>query len=158
MPKLTARICGHKTKQKGKVSAFGVTITTEMPLKDDTVDYCLDCIAKMAIQCAWCGLPIFIGNHITLYFSSKPDFVVPDHAVVYNQKTLELVGCLRMDCASTGADRAGFWLPDEQGHGHVERTASMYALAAQSGRPVGVTNLSDPNETPTVGAVGQEQP
>lgn len=151
MSKLTARICGHKTRQKGDVAAFGVTITTEMPLKDGTVDYCLECIAKMAIQCAWCSLPIFIGDPITLYFSSKPDFVVPDHAVVYNEQTKELVGCLRMDCASTGADRAGFWLPDEQGHGHVERTTSIYAMAAQSGRPVAVNDLSDPTEVPTVG-------
>ena len=142
----TAAKCGHRTKRSGPVSAFGRTTTTKMPMnKNSSVDYCLDCIGKMAIRCAWCSDPIFIGDPITLYspgprtglFSSerpseaqktrKQDgFVVPDGAVVYRENPLTLVGCLGWNCADTGADRAGFWLPGEDGKGHVHRVQTAY--------------------------------
>lgn len=81
----TATRCGHRTRRKGKVSAFGRTITTEMPMNKSTpVDYCLRCIGKMAIRCAWCGEPIFIGDPITLY-TPRGDFKVPEHTVVYSK-------------------------------------------------------------------------
>ena len=147
-PKLvTAAKCGHSTKTKGGVTAFGVTITTEMPIKHGHVDYCLICIADMAIQCAWCELPIFIGDPVTLY-TPKAGFEIPDHAMVFSEEPLRLVGCLRWDCASTGADRAGFWVPDAEGHGHVQQATSLYDMAQQSGDGVAVNDLSDPTVTP----------
>ena len=106
----TATKCGHRTQRTGQVSAFGQTITTKMPTNENgSMDYCLDCIGKMAIRCAWCGDPIFIGNPITLY-TPHGDFQVPEHAIVYNKEPLQLVGCLGWNCAETGADRAGFWV------------------------------------------------
>ena len=112
-----AQKCGHRTKQKGLVSAFGTTIITKMPKNEDgLIHYCLGCIGKMAIKCAWCSNPIFIGNPITLYIPSD-NSQIPEHAVVYNKERLQLVGCLRRNCADTGADRAGFWLPGEDGKG-----------------------------------------
>lgn len=151
----TAAKCGHRTKRSGSVSAFGCTITTKMPMnKNGSVDYCLDCIGKMAIRCAWCGDPIFIGNPITLYspgpragfFSSKEssevqrareqdDFVVPDGAAVYRENPLTLVGCLGWNCADTGADRAGFWLPGENGKGRVHRVQTAYEAILRAGEP-----------------------
>lgn len=113
----TAVKCGHRTKRSGSVSAFGCTINTKMRRnRDGSVDYCLDCIGKMAIQCAWCGDPIFIGDPITLY-TPRGEFKVPEHAVIYNNEPLQLVGCLSLNCAETGADRAGFWLPGENTRG-----------------------------------------
>ncbi|MFA6077976.1 MAG: hypothetical protein WC724_03065 [Candidatus Paceibacterota bacterium] len=125
-----ATICGHHTKRTGKVSAFGHTITTKMPINEEgSVDYCLDCIAKMAIRCAWCGNPIFIGKPITLYTPVSADFKIPEYAVVYEREpSLQLVGCLRWDCAETGADRAGFWVPGEDGKGRVERVPTVYEM------------------------------
>lgn len=123
---MVATKCRHNTKQSGKVSAFGKTVKTTMPVNTDgSVDYCLDCLGKMAIQCAWCDNPIFIGDPITLYTPNE-DFLVPDHAVVYNEKPLQLVGCLGWNCADTGADRAGFWLPDKNGKGRAERIPTAY--------------------------------
>ena len=142
----TAAKCGHRTKRSGSVSVFGRTTTTKMPMnKNGSVDYCLDCIGKMAIRCAWCSDPILIGDPITLYspgpragfFSSEEPsegqktreqdgFVVPDGAVVYRENPLTLVGCLGWNCADTGADRAGFWLPGEDGKGHVHRVQTAY--------------------------------
>lgn len=122
----TAVRCGHRTKRTGTVSAFGRTITTKMPRNDDgSVDYCLDCIRKLAIQCARCDEPIFIGDPITL---STPcdEFQIPEHAVVYKRDPLQLVGCLGWNCAETGADRAGFWMPGEDGKGCVERMLTAY--------------------------------
>src|SRR3989344_6557684 len=118
--------CGHRTKRSGPVSAFERTITTKMPMNENgCVDYCLDCIGKMAIRCAWCGDPIFIGNPITLY-TPHGDFQVPEHAIVYNKEPLQLVGCLGWNCAETGADRAGFWLQGEDGKGCVQRGPTAY--------------------------------
>lgn len=152
MPQLIASKCGHATNTKGEVKAFGDTTTTEMPVTDGVVEYCLDCISAMACKCAWCGHAVFIGDAVTLYGSRGPDFVVPEHAVVYGQSPIQLVGCLRWDCADTGADRAGFRLPDDQGNGHVVRTQSLYAVSAAAGpdTAVLVNNLSNASEVPTV--------
>ncbi len=53
-------------------------------------------------------------------------FVVPDYAVVYRKNPLTLIGCLGWNCADTGADRAGFWLPGEDGQGRVKRVQTAY--------------------------------
>ncbi len=136
----TATKCGHRTKLAGQVSAFGQTITTKMSMnKSGSVDYCLDCIAKMAIQCAFCGDPIFIGDPITLY-TPRDGFQIPDHAVVYREEPLQLVGCLGSNCADTGADRAGFWLPGENGKGRVQRVKAAYEGILGAKVPVGDTH------------------
>lgn len=140
--------CGHRTKRSGLVSAFGRTITTKMPKNHDgSVDYCLGCISKMAIQCAWCGGSIFIGDPITLYIPSG-DFQVPEHAVIYNKESLQLVGCLSGNCADTGADRAGFWLPGEDDKGCVHRVPTVYEAIFGAKEPsvMIVTDLSDMKE------------
>lgn len=119
--------CGHETKIKGKVTAFGHTTTTKMPVNEDgSLDYCLDCIGKMTIRCAWCKEPIFIGDIITLYSPMKKDeFVLPEDAVIYNEERMTVVGCGRITCADTGADYAGSWLPGENGKGKVHRRPTM---------------------------------
>ena len=129
---LTAKYCGHKTDRYGKIEAYGSSVKTEMPLRDGGVDYCLDCIGKMAIRCTWCGETIFIGDPITLYSTSTQGFQPPEYAIRY--KDNQFVGCLGWDCAETGADRAGFWLPDtESNAGHVVTIRSMYSTAASDG-------------------------
>lgn len=147
--------CGHKTKRTGPMMVFGEQITMQMPInKDGTVDYCLDCLGKMSIHCAWCGEPISIGDPITLYTPRDKEFEVPEEAVIYTQEPLRLVGCLRWDCAHTGADRGGFWLPGEDGQGQVEIVPSIYELAmsGSGGSVVLVNDLGDMDEAidPTV--------
>ena len=45
--RLKAKKCGHKTKLKDKVTAFGETeILGMVPHKDGTVDYCHKCLKK----------------------------------------------------------------------------------------------------------------
>jgi len=83
------------------------------------VEYCLGCLGKMTILCAWCKEPIFIGEPVTLY--TPRDGSVPNHAKIHDENLLQLVGCLRWNCAESGADRAGFWMPGEDGEGKVER-------------------------------------
>jgi len=105
--------CGHKTVLKGKVEASGKHVTTTMPKNNEgSTDYCLECLGKMAIRCAWCGDPIFIGDAVTLYSPTKPnDVKMPEHAVVHDEikGRKRYVGCLGWNCAETGGDRAGFW-------------------------------------------------
>ncbi len=115
--KVLAKCCNVQIPIKDKISAFGKEITTEVPVKDGKTLYCHKCLGKMVIKCAWCGGVIFIGDPITLYSPVKKDFEIPEHAVIYKEKPLQLIGCLRWDCAETGADRMGFWLPP----GKVER-------------------------------------
>jgi len=145
----TATKCGHRTKRAGRVSAFECTIITKMPKNESgSVDYCLSCLGGMTIQCAWCKDPIFIGDPVTLYTPRNRAFVVPPHAVVYNENPLQLVGCLDWLCADTGADRAGFWLPGEDGKGRVYCVQMPYEaiLGAATPSAVIIGDLADPQE------------
>jgi hypothetical protein len=142
--------CGHKTKLEGNLTAFGEEswLGMKIPKGKKHPEYCLGCLEKMTIRCAWCGKAIFIADPITLYTPRDPEFVVPDHAVVYNEKPLQLVGCLRMDCADSGISRAGFWYPP----GEVHRVPSpLELMLAQCERGEGggmmvCNNLADPVE------------
>jgi hypothetical protein len=49
----------------------------------------------MTITCPWCGKPILIGDYVTLYTPSDPNFKIPEGAVVYSENPLQLVGCQR---------------------------------------------------------------
>ncbi|MBU1289698.1 hypothetical protein KKG85_00400, partial [Patescibacteria group bacterium] len=53
--------CGHTTKRKDKIVAFGEGTITEITFEDGKTPYCHQCLEKMAIRCAWCGHVIFIG-------------------------------------------------------------------------------------------------
>ena len=130
--------CGHETFKTDWVHAFGKKCKTEIPVENGKTSYCHKCLSKMAIKCAWCGEVIFIGDPITLYSSVKDNFGIPEHAVVYNKYPLQLVGCLRWDCAETGADRAGFWIPP----GKVARVESPFEKCLRTGGIVIVEDLS----------------
>lgn len=146
--RMTASVCGHKTFVKGSVTAFGQTTRTVMPLKDGRPEYCLDCITDMAVQCAWCTLPIFIGDAVTLYSPREIEYEVPSFAVVYSEVPPRLVGCLRWDCAQTGADRAGVWLPNSIGKGHVKRMPTVFEqmFGAKVGGSLKLVASSDPSQ------------
>ncbi len=101
-------LCNHRSYLTKKVSAFGQEVT--FSVSSSFLVWCPDCLAKMAIRCAWCGKVVFPGDPITLYTPTQ-EWKVPEYAVVYREDPFQVVGCLRMDCADTGADRAGFWVP-----------------------------------------------
>lgn len=129
---MKATKCGHETKLKGKIKVFDKEIGMEMRANEKgKVEYCLDCIGKMSIRCAWCGESIVIGEPITLY-SPNDNFEIPEYAVEYRDPApnncLRLVGCLRWDCADSGASRSGFWMPGENGQGKVERVMSPFEM------------------------------
>ena len=137
--KLVAK-CGHNTRIKDKVSAFGDYVLTELPVNDDgSVDYCHKCIEKMAIQCAWCGKPIFIGARITLY-SPTAKYQVPEYAVTYNHDPsfrLVLVGCVRSTCTDFGSfDASGVWAPP----GEVQRIPRAEELLLASGAKAAIVS------------------
>jgi hypothetical protein len=130
--------CGHKTRQKDILTAFGKTILMKIPLdKDGSTSHCHQCLEKMTIQCAWFGLPIFIGDPVTLYSLADKDMEMPNYAVPY--KNNAFVGCLRWECAESGADRMGFWYPP----GQVHRVLSPLEQCLQSGEMVIVGDLGD---------------
>ena len=130
--------CGHKTKRAGIIHGYQETSILKMPLlADGTVEYCLDCVSKMSIRCAWCGSAIMVGNPITLY-SPKADYKIPEYATRYPESPTALVGCLGWDCADTGGDRAGFWMPGENGIGMVHRVPTMFETMMNSAVSSGV--------------------
>jgi hypothetical protein len=141
-----ANICGHQTKKKGRITSFGESYIMEMPLQENgNPDYCLECIAKMAIKCAWCGQPIHIGSPVTLYAPREKDHKMPECAVRYKEGEPYFVGCLRWDCADSGMDRQGFWVPP----GEVERVPSPLEIMlapGNEGKGVIISDLSNPND------------
>lgn len=141
--------CGHKTKIKGEIRYVKAEFedgdeetTTSLTLtlnKEGEVTHCLSCIEDASIRCTWCGGTILPDEPITLYSSAKDDFVAPVYAVEYNpdnRKKPSYVGCLRWNCADTGADVCGNWGFDKQ----VHRRPSPIELALTTGKPV-LTNL-----------------
>lgn len=149
-----ARACHHKTKLSGQMKAFDECRTGRMPLNENgTTEWCFECLGKMAIRCAWCKNPIFIGDPITLYTPIKLDFQLPADAVIYKQNPLQVVGCLGWDCASSGMDRMGFWVPGKDGKGCIDRVASPIELLMATGSPVVVGDLGDMKEAHGVQAV-----
>lgn len=153
--------CGHQSPLGGDVTAFGEKRTLNVRTLDlsGAIDgWCLDCMSKMVIRCAWCESPIFPEDPITLY-SAKEGFVVPEHAVVYRRSPLQLVGCLGWNCAETGGDRAGFWVAGEEGRGRVYRVPSPIEVALGSGRGVIVGDLRNIDEAdePTTFVVDSQE-
>lgn len=141
-----ANVCRHRTKKVGKVTSHGESYMMSMPLSDNgNPNYCLDCIAKMAIRCAWCGNSIHVGNPVTLYIPQE-SYQVPEHAVRYSEDRRRLIGCLGWNCAGTGADRQGFWVPP----GKVERVLSPIEILmskGNQGKMVIIEDLSDPGDS-----------
>ncbi len=128
--KVKAKECGHYTKTMGQIEAFG---DRKIITFNGQPEYCLDCMAKMSILCAWCGQPIMVGDQITLLSPSSPEeFVIPGYAVVHSKEPLQLVGCLRWDCADSACLRAGFW----DTPGKVSRCESPIEMAFRTGRAV----------------------
>jgi len=141
---LVATQCGHETKLVGQVSAFNrKTTLTIHPPKGEKPGYCHSCLGLMSIRCAWCGEPIFIGDPITLYTPTESNFKIPDHAVVHKQDPLQLVGCLGWDCALSGIDRAGFWVPRDDGKGCVRQVPSPLEIILNAKTTQNVVIIDD---------------
>ncbi len=135
-------LCGHTTFKKGLVQAFGETSVCTMPFNaQGAFDWCLECIGKMIIQCAWCAKPIFIGDPVTLYTPAATK-IMPPHAQLFEDGK-SYVGCGRTTCADTGADYSGTWLPNERGKGYVKRYKSLIEIAMDAGKGVCAPDLTD---------------
>lgn len=125
--------CGHLTSRDVIVWLDDECTVTSMSSQVKP-EVCGDCLTAMVIRCAWCGRAIFIGDPVTLYSARSGELPeLPDRAVVFDQDRATLVGCLGGNCADTGADRVGFWIPDptNPGHGHVRLHESLYLRAAR---------------------------
>lgn len=106
--------CGHETRLAGIVKGQGQEVKMVLGRnKAGEIPYCFGCLGEKVIRCAWCGDPIFPGDPITLYAPKDvANFTLREGAVLYDQEKTQVVGCLRWDCADTGADVAGHWTPD----------------------------------------------
>ena len=137
--------CQHQTVLRAEVVQIdGSVMPMKLRLEDGKVEYCLNCLAGMAIRCAWCRQPIFIGETLTLY-SPGANFIARGDEVVFRTDPVLMVGCMRIGCGN-GGDRDGFWWPDDTGHGRVVPVMSPLEQALGTGRMVIVPNLSDISE------------
>ncbi len=130
----TTNVCGHRTMLEGPMSDGESVNLMKMPLaKNGRPDYCLECLGKMSIKCAWCSHTIVIGDLITLY-TPKKDYKIPNYAVRYTEDGADaFVGCSRMTCAD-GFDLCGRWMLP----GKVERVPSPLELclaSCKAGKP-----------------------
>lgn len=144
--KIQATECGHKTRIKDWVEAYGERIQIKIPVQNGKTLYCHKCLEKMTIRCAWCGKPIFISEPITLYSPMDKNFKTPEWAVQYDKELNSYVGCLRWDCEPMAAcDRAGFWYPPGQVH-RVPTPLEMSIMDIKNGGDgvVIVNNLTYP--------------
>lgn len=117
--------CGHKTKRKGLITAHGESTIACLPINKGKTPYCLRCIEEMAIKCAWCGKVIFVGDPVTLYVLLDKNSTPAEHAIIYKDNPLRLVGCLRQECVRTGFGvRAGIW----SAPGRVQRILTPYEI------------------------------
>lgn len=146
----TSNVCKHRTKRAGSIVSGGHRLLTSMPLAaNGSPDYCLDCIAGMSIKCAWCDNPISIGDPVTLYVAGE-SCKIPEHAVRLKEDPRRLVGCLGFDCAETGADRQGFWVPPgrvEQMDSPIDVLFKMFESGDDSEHIVIVDDLSNSADT-----------
>lgn len=150
--------CGHKARSKGTILVYGQEKKFHLPWRDKSVEFCLECQAKMMTRCAWCGRGIMVGDPITMYEPLNIMYQAPvgSRAYVFNQEKQELaevdpktnrnifsyVGCLGWNCASTGADRFGFWVAP----GRPAKAMSPMEAMLLTGNTVIVSDLGDINE------------
>jgi len=114
--------CGHRSRKSGRISAFGDSVFTHLKANSDgTLDYCLACLGKMAIQCSLCKRAIFVGDPIALYHGTQAS------AVIVGPTDSAHVGC--MFCTDSAANHSGFWVPDEDGKGQVQRILNGFERA-----------------------------
>lgn len=119
--------CGHTCKKKTHLSIEGHEGV--FAIRSKNPEYCPQCWQQAAIRCAWCEEVILPGDAITLY-TPKKGVEVPEHARVYKREPhLQLVGCLRWNCAQSGIDRAGFWVMP----GKVQRVMSPMEMLFANG-------------------------
>ncbi|MEN9647234.1 MAG: hypothetical protein RLY57_38 [Candidatus Parcubacteria bacterium] len=148
-----ANKCGHKTKRQGCLTVFGDKHYTymRMPLaENETPDYCLECIGKMSIRCAWCGEPIHIGDPVIASIPLSPTFELPAgaHSFRGDEGETVVLGCLRWDCADSGIFRNGFWNPP----GVYTPVPSPLDLMMSSGG-IGMVIVSDLGDQHNIGKV-----
>lgn len=134
----TATVCGHSLARKGVIKVGDKEIEVKRPKNAPT--HCYECTSEKSILCAYCEELIIPGNPITITRPLDEKFVLPEHAVWHNELKREVVGCLRWDCADSGAFYSGHWT--EEG---VKRQPSPIELAMQTGKPVIVGDTSDPS-------------
>lgn len=101
----------------------------------------------MTIRCSLCAHPIFVGDPVTLFVPAVGS-TIPSWATVHSREPLQLVGCLGWHCAESGADRAGFWVPGEDGKGRVHRVPTLCEVMLGTGEPyvMVVDDLADMGE------------
>lgn len=136
--------CGHISPRRKIISVFGEKHPLSFKGKDNP-ELCPDCWAGMAIKCAWCGKPIMPFDPITLYSPKNPDsFEIPEHAAIYSENPLRLVGCLRWKgcCPFSYLYRSGFWVPP----GKVERVLSPIEKCLLNSEVTITEDISDMSE------------
>ena len=109
--------CGHRTKPRGTIAAFGESHRTTLKFEAGHIDYCHGCISRMAIKCPNCRGPIFIGASVAECFNAGLASRMSDTSRMTDAGGL--IVCRRSSCDWLNAGRIGIWALDsstDQGH------------------------------------------
>lgn len=98
--------CGHRTHTIGSVMIFGKPMAFRLLVENGETDYCLECIGKMAIRCAWCSNPIAIGDAVTLRPPVAGRKLVNSNGCASDEAGRYL-GCLKCGCLRS--EEKGVW-------------------------------------------------
>jgi hypothetical protein len=106
--------CGHQTKQRGTIRAFGESFRTTLDLDRGIIAYCHRCISRMAIKCACCQRPIFLGSPVAEFFN--PTLSARMNGDNRVTAAAGLVICRRPSCDWLTVGRRGTWTLDRTWH------------------------------------------
>jgi hypothetical protein len=126
---IKAHACRHRFPQNGRLEYTDGTYILEYKLRSADVDFCVSCMWNFSTLCAWCHKRILLGDAVTLYTPTNPDFVHPwnEHynPALYTRNPRRFMGC--MGCADGPAHAAGVWQLDwKQRRLHVDRVLDRF--------------------------------
>jgi hypothetical protein len=81
-----------------------------MPLSNnDCPDYCLDCVSKMSIRCAWCAEPIHVGDEISFYSPIEPYLSRRSPIIGHTKVGGRYIGCTKCKLQKSDSGPSGIW-------------------------------------------------
>lgn len=104
--KIRKHSCGHRGAKWFTLSVYG---EETKKIKHKCAECCIEELKEVVIRCALCGLPIYPGEGVAIYYKDSGAVVLENPVLVGKDG---VIGCLRWDCCPSGGFFAGHWSLD----------------------------------------------